>query len=197
MKSSLRLLGADMIFLCDANKDFSKTFKKKVITLVYDLFPLQRQTHPAKRRRRSLWWNSRMQQLHAGFNVNMNGTHGSTLCIYLHAQREKRCVQRQSWETGAEVRKLKTAPLTPRHFTFEGLERQGDFPLSRWYVSSTDNNPLLKSKFGCRQNYIFQLNFFFCLILTVGVRLKPCLSGEAVIPYSSSSGTKVPQVNLI
>lgn len=109
----------------------------------------------------------------SGFNVNMNFTHGTRLCIYLHVQREKRCVQ----ETGTDVRKLRTAPLIPRHFTDEGLERQCDFTLRCWCISSTDNNPLSKAKFGCKQNWFIQWNFFFCLIIAVGVGMKPCLLG--------------------
>lgn len=100
----------------------------------------------------------------SGFNVNMNFTHGSILCIYLHAQREKRCVQRRSQETGTEVRRLKIAPLISRHFTDEGIVRQCFYAvllvrLQHWQQSSIKVNVWLLTKLIYLMKYLLLLNY--------------------------------------
>lgn len=87
-------------------------------------------------------WNS------SGFNIKLNLARGNILCIYLHAQRQKRCVQ-QRHHGGAEVENS-SFNSSALHW---GRTRKALWSYTVVLVHLQNWQQSSKSENGCQQNW--------------------------------------------
>lgn len=110
----------------------------------------------------------------SGFNINLNFAQGNILCIYLHAQRQKRCVEHGGAE--AENSSLNSPP-TPMKKDCKGsvIPRGGG-------TSPTDNNPQGQRLAASKSVILFDVENM-SLTITASVHVNPRLSIQAVMQY--------------